>query len=206
MSKGCRVCGRRRGSVPESDHLGSGPPRPVTGDSVLIMHCPRCGLTIRLRSPYLTVEDCPRGLARAKRAVVSSARARRLPKPRPRSSRGRSSTAGARRRPTLSVIPIGRRRAPTQGGKRGGPATTRVRIIATSRTTGAANVLSGPSRCGSSPSRRDPPAGASCSVAVNARGEWGRTKLVQPLARRARLLSPASTASLAVCSVAGFRP
>jgi hypothetical protein len=34
------------------------------------MHCPRCGLTIRLRSPYLTVEYCSRCLARAKRAVV----------------------------------------------------------------------------------------------------------------------------------------
>ena len=120
--------------------------------------------------------------------------------------RRHSSTARARRRLPLSVIPIGRRRPPTQGRKRGGPATTRIRIIATSRTTGAAKVLSGPSRCGSSPSRRDLPAGASCSVAVNACDEWGRTKLVRPLVGRARLLSPASTASLAVCSVAGFRP
>ncbi len=29
------------------------------------MTCTRCGLTIRLRAPYLTVEHCPRCIARA---------------------------------------------------------------------------------------------------------------------------------------------
>jgi hypothetical protein len=36
---------------------------------MVIMHCPRCGLTIRLRSLYLTVDYCPRCIARAKRAI-----------------------------------------------------------------------------------------------------------------------------------------
>ncbi len=33
------------------------------------MNCPRCGLSIRLRASYLTLERCPRCLARSGLAV-----------------------------------------------------------------------------------------------------------------------------------------
>jgi hypothetical protein len=33
------------------------------------MHCPRCGLSIRLRAPFLTLEHCPRCLARRGAAI-----------------------------------------------------------------------------------------------------------------------------------------
>ncbi len=33
------------------------------------MNCPRCGLTIGLRAPFLTLERCPRCLARAGAAI-----------------------------------------------------------------------------------------------------------------------------------------
>jgi hypothetical protein len=33
------------------------------------MTCPRCGLTVRIRTPYLALERCPRCIARA-RALV----------------------------------------------------------------------------------------------------------------------------------------
>jgi hypothetical protein len=33
------------------------------------MNCPRCGLSIRLRASYLTLESCPRCLARRHVAV-----------------------------------------------------------------------------------------------------------------------------------------
>ncbi len=33
------------------------------------MTCPRCGLSIRLRAPYLTLEGCPRCLARRRVSI-----------------------------------------------------------------------------------------------------------------------------------------
>lgn len=33
------------------------------------MRCTRCGLTVRLRAPYLTVKQCPRCIARARVAL-----------------------------------------------------------------------------------------------------------------------------------------
>jgi hypothetical protein len=33
------------------------------------MHCPSCGLTIHLRAPFLTLERCPRCLARRGAAI-----------------------------------------------------------------------------------------------------------------------------------------
>ena len=33
------------------------------------MNCPRCGLTLGLRAPFLTLEHCPRCLARAGAAI-----------------------------------------------------------------------------------------------------------------------------------------
>jgi hypothetical protein len=33
------------------------------------MTCSRCGLTVRLRAPYLTVKHCPRCIARARIAL-----------------------------------------------------------------------------------------------------------------------------------------
>lgn len=34
------------------------------------LNCPRCGLTIRPRAPWLTIEHCPRCLARSRTPVA----------------------------------------------------------------------------------------------------------------------------------------
>jgi len=55
------------------------------------LNCPRCGLSIRLRAPYLALERCPRCLARAGLTipmyVTRQPRGihRAAPEPRPRS-------------------------------------------------------------------------------------------------------------------------
>ena len=36
------------------------------------MHCARCGLSVRVRTPYLVVDHCPRCLARRRLAVPMS--------------------------------------------------------------------------------------------------------------------------------------
>ncbi len=33
------------------------------------LSCPRCGLAVRVRAPYLTMEHCPRCLARHRRVI-----------------------------------------------------------------------------------------------------------------------------------------
>ena len=38
-------------------------------DGPLFLNCPRCGLSIRVRAPWLAVEHCPRCLARARTPV-----------------------------------------------------------------------------------------------------------------------------------------
>jgi hypothetical protein len=46
------------------------------------MHCPSCGLTIHLRAPFLTLERCPRCLARRGAAIpmrISEYRSRPVP-------------------------------------------------------------------------------------------------------------------------------
>jgi hypothetical protein len=42
---------------------------PITAGGKLYLNCPRCGLTIAPRADWLTVEHCPRCIARS-RAVV----------------------------------------------------------------------------------------------------------------------------------------
>jgi hypothetical protein len=46
------------------------------------MHCPSCGLRIRLRAPFLTLDRCPRCLARRGVAIpmqISEGRSRAAP-------------------------------------------------------------------------------------------------------------------------------
>jgi hypothetical protein len=43
--------------------------RPTSNGATIYLNCPRCGLSIARRSEWLTVERCPRCIARGRVAV-----------------------------------------------------------------------------------------------------------------------------------------
>ena len=77
------------------------------------MSCTHCGLTVRLRAPYLLLERCPRCLARRGISVpmeVSERSSRTSPRPSPPAAKSRPKP---RPSPRVSVIGVGQRPSET---------------------------------------------------------------------------------------------
>jgi hypothetical protein len=86
-------------------------------DAMSYVNCPRCGLAVRLRAPFLAVRHCPRCVARRGIAVeMLISEPRTLPAPTRQADRGAAHPAihqlgGSAR----SHDPVGQRSAISQG-------------------------------------------------------------------------------------------